>query len=186
MITRDKSRIVCGMQNGCVEMRRVSDLGLISCLEIHPYETDCICELEDGSFISASYCDTMKWWDEEGGESQIFPKYPSSVYSLLALNSDTLLAITEEGLSIWDVLDVSYGEYRCTSEINFESSIYALLKLSDTQFVTGSRDKTIQVWNSKGECIETIYTDDEIDGMARVGDSIIVVNKDRLVDRRLK
>jgi len=148
MITKDKSRLVCGMQNGYVEMRRVSDLGLISCLEIHFYKTDSICELEDGSFISASYCDSMKWW-EERQKIQTFP-----VGDPMLHGRDQLQELT-------------------------------LLKLSDSQFVIGSQDKTIQVWNSKGECIETLYTDDEIDEMVRVGDSI-VVNKDRLVVRRLK
>ena len=101
--TKEKTRFVCGLTNGRVEMRQVSDLGLISSFDLHGRfdAIKSICELEDGSFVSASY-KMMKGWDEKGTVLQTFSGHSAYIKSVIELNRDVVVSASlDKTLKMW-------------------------------------------------------------------------------------
>jgi len=188
--SKDKSLILCGLKSGAIEMRRADDLDVISWkFEFHSEFTSagavwCICELEDGSFVSGSY-GTMKRWDVNGTVLQTFCGPIAGHHAFLIvmeLSSDIIVALsTNNTLTIWKL---STGKLLLTIPT---VHIRGIVKLSDDKFVTGSVDTTIRVWNAMtGQCIETVSTDRPINAITRVGDSIVTASWDRIEVRKLK
>jgi len=71
--TKDQQRVVIGLRGGTVEIRRISDLDVISSFNIHHCGVVlCVCELQDGSFVSSSDGADLKRWSEDGTVLQIF------------------------------------------------------------------------------------------------------------------
>jgi len=67
--TKDQSKIVTGLCDGTIEMRKTIDLGLILwSVKMHSDYVYCICELHDGSFVTTAYENHFKRWSEEGGK----------------------------------------------------------------------------------------------------------------------
>jgi len=179
--TNDRSRIACGRLDGCVDMRRVGDLGVISSFSIHSGSVYCICELEDGTFVSASDGGMVKRWDANGTVIQCFSRHSDPVVSLMEFSkSDIIVASRQESMTFWKV---STGQLLHT----VKTTNCSVMKLSKDRFVTGSADRTISVWDSTtGECIETIMTGYRIDTIARVKDSILTIGPDLIELRRLR
>jgi len=90
--TKDKSRIVCGMADGAVEMRRTNDLAVISSFKLHSRAVRCLYELSDGLFVSGSDDAMVKRWDENGTVLQTFSGHSRGVIRLMELNSDVVVA----------------------------------------------------------------------------------------------
>jgi len=182
--SNDKLHIVCGRQDGSIEIRRTDDLKVVSFFELHT-NLLCICGLEDGSFVSTSNDKTVKRWDEYGKVLQTFSGHTSVVTKVIELTSDIVVGVSrDKKVLVWRV---STGD--CLHKLNqspYEAAT-GLVKLSKDKFATGGRDKTIRVWNGlKGECIETILTDSTIEAMIKVGDSIVIESTKRTEVRRLK
>jgi len=180
-ITKDKLRIVIGMWNGGIEIRRADDLGVISTFRQNYGAVTTICELADGSFVSGSNGTKLRRFDENGTVLQIFSEYMNMITKVMELDSDTIIAACSDAtVGIWKL---STGQLIH----KIRGSVQGLIKLSDDRFVTGSSDKMIQVWNgTKGECIEAISTCNRINAITRIGDSIVTANPDRMEVRRLK
>src|SRR5207245_2793411 len=118
--TKEKSRFVCGLGNGTVELRRVSDLGVLSSFKIHRESeaVESICELEDGSFVSAAE-NTMKRWDDKGRVLQTFFGHSHSIYRVIELNRDVIVSASKDTtVRMWRV---STGE--CLRTLTLHSSI---------------------------------------------------------------
>jgi len=183
--TKDKSRIVCGLEGGIVETRRVSDLGLISSFKLHSGSVSSVCELEDGSFVSASGNapddEALKRWNEEGTVLQTFQGHSEGVYGVIELNSNTFVSSGgNTSLKIWEV---STGE--CLHTLTLHTSVVgALIKLSDGLFASGSWDRRLRLWNEDGECVETHNTGYEISCMARLADKSIVTGSGDILEIR--
>jgi len=83
--TKDSTRFVCGLGGGGVEMRLVSNLGLISSFKIHDNDyVMSMCELEDGSFVSGARS-TMRRWNETGTVLQTFSGHSDSIQRVIEL-----------------------------------------------------------------------------------------------------
>jgi len=185
MKTRDNMILICGTNNGRVELRRLNDLVLISSFSVHSDGTCCICELEDGSFVSGSYDNTIKRWKAEAKSViQAFCGHLSSVQIVLGLKRDYFVsASVDQTIKIWQI---STGECLCTLSLH-TSMIYGLVKLSNSKFASASWDKTIRVWDERGYCIETITTDAPIKEMAKVNNFLVTATSfGRFEVRRLK
>jgi len=85
MKTRDGSRIVCGLVNGDVEFIRMSDLSLVSSFNVGSFqlEVECICELNDGTFVSPH--DSVKKWNESGSVLNSFAGGIQCVHRMIEL-----------------------------------------------------------------------------------------------------
>jgi len=152
--TKCGTMLVCGMQNGTVQCRSLSDIdGFISFL-LHSREVKNICELEDGSFVTSSMDYTLKRWEvTTGAVLRTFEGHKEWVYRLMELKSDVIVGATGERLRMWQV---STGMLLRTMNLH-SNGVFALIKLSKGMFASGSIDKTVRVWNDKGNCIQTIY-----------------------------
>jgi len=171
-ITKDESKVLCGLSNGFVELRRASDLGHIICrIDIHDRRPiNWCCELEDGSFVSCAHM-TMKRWKDDGKVIQTFHRHSHSITRVIELDNDTLVTTSGgEEVKFWKA---STGE--CLRTLNHEHHISSnrLMKLSRNKFVTRGSDRTIRVWNNEGRCIEVIPTGEAISPMARVGNHVV-------------
>jgi len=173
------------MFEGPIEIRRTSDLGIISTFNYHRREIRCICELEDGSFVSGSDDGETVIWDESRHILQFLTcGYSEAVYRVMELDSDIIVASSfDNTVKVWKV---STGQLLHTLTQHSEL-VHTLVRLSGDKFVTGSEDNTIRVWSgTKGECIETISPDDDFSSMARVGDSLVTASEYFMEVRRLK
>ena len=140
---------------GRVEMRRVSDLGVLSSFKIHEGHESVvsICELEDGSFVSADWV-TMKRWDEKGTVLQTFSGH-SNAYQ----QSDRVEqrrhreCINRQTVKMWKV---STGECLRTLTDSFYDAKCVWTGKGEGRCVCKwvLMDKIV-VWDEKGECIET-------------------------------
>jgi len=182
---KDNLRVVCGLHSGIVEIRRIDDLEVISSFRLHTGPVKCICELEDGSFVSGSSDVTIKQWDENGRLLQtVSGIHTSAIMSLIELKSGIIVALSlGSTVAIWKV---STGQLIQRFTI-ISTLLSKLVRLSDDKFATGSWDNTIRVWSAKkGECIETISTDYEINAMTRLGGFVVTASGGLMEVRRLK
>jgi len=206
ILTKNQKTIVCGLADGVIDVREADDLGLISTFKLHFGIVYCICELEDGSFVSgfeaiesnddcdddsdddsdddnsSHLCDnTLKRWNQKGDVLLVFAKF-SSVSELIVLQRDVIVSAGEEGvLMMWNS---STGD--CLRSILHQGGLFGLLKLSQDTFISSSYDNTIRVWDDRGECLNTIKTDIFPGQMTRVGNAIVAVNRTAFEIRRLK
>jgi len=178
---KSKSSFVCGMENGTIEIRRLSDLGLLSSFKMHSREIFSICELEDGSFVSGSHDKLLKRWDETGRVVQTFSGHSHWIYKVIELKNDIIVSASEDKtVKMWRV---SSGE--CVRTLTQSHRVYGLVKLNDRMFVSGSRkDKSMVVWDHHGFCIETHKAGSFITAMTRLRDGSIVTADPLLIEIR--
>jgi len=154
--TKTKLRFVCGLGNGMIEIRRVSDLVLLSSFNIHSDTVYCVCELKDGSFVSGANDYMLSRWNDCGKILQVFPGHTDGVYKVIKLKNNIVVsAAGDRTLKLWKL---SSGECLHTSDLH-TNDICGLIKISDDKFISGSSDQTIRIWDDKGDCIETIRTE---------------------------
>ena len=162
------------------EMRRLSDFGVLSSFLLHDdnVAVESICELQDGSFVSAAW-NTVKRWDEEGTVLQTF--FHSFVNIVIELNRDVIVSAgADDTVNMWKV---STGE--CLRTLTFHSQhVVGLAKVKDGVFASGSYDGMIVVWDEKGECIETHQSKSNVHAMTRLRDGSIVSADSDLIEIR--
>ena len=178
---KDKSCIVCGFATGEVELRRVSDLGVLSSLKLHRnLPVLSICELEDGSVVSGVY-NTMIRWDEKGTVLQAFSGHSNCINRVIKLNSDVIVSASLDGkVKMWRV---STGECLRTLTLHFDN-VCGLERVNDGVFVSASWSKKMVVWDEKGDCIETHKCGNYITAMTRLRDGSIVTADKNLIEIR--
>jgi len=169
-ITKDKTKLLFGLHNGFIELRRASDLAHISTIDIHDRQLIYwCCELEDGSFVSCSK--TMKRWTEDGRVLQNFAEDSSHIIQVIELKKDVIVSVSGRcELQMWKV---STGECLRTLSSTRGVFIPQLLKLSRNMFVSLITDNVLRVWNDEGHCIESIPTERRITSIGRVGNHLV-------------
>jgi len=180
IITNDKSKLICRSSKS-IEIRRASDLGLISTSDTLGIGDYC-CELEDGSFVSDSDRLILKRWSENGSVLQTFIGHSEEIRKIVELNSDILLSSTRNCVKLWKV---STGE--CLQTLDIKRA--EVMKFSRGRFVTWACwSPTIRVWNEQGSLIDTIPSETDMTAMARVRDMIVTSGNitPLIVVRRLK
>ena len=179
--TKDNSRVVCGRYDGTVEVRRVSDLGVISSFsKIHYESVYCICELDDDSFVSAAYI-TMKRWDVDGRVLQTFSGHSKTINRVIELNKDVIVSASDDTtVKMWKV---STGE--CLRTLTLHSnSVIGLEKVSDGVFASGYWGGGIVVWDERGDFIETHQSKSGLRLMTRLRDGSIVTADRKVIEIR--
>jgi len=173
MKTKDNTRIVCGFWNGGTGLVRLDDISPTALFRVHDSSVNWICELEDGSFVSASCDTTLKRWNQTGEVFQTYSGHSKDVIRVIELRRDVIVSASEdETLKMWKV---STGECLRTF-IGHSGGVRGLIKLSTDVFVSGSIDETIRVWGEKGECLETIQTGSMIGTMTRLRNGSIITS----------
>jgi len=179
------------MSGGVVEMRRVNDLGVISSFKLHSKAVTCICELEDGSFVSGSLDNKMKRWDGSGRVLQIFHGHSKPITGVIELKRDVIMGSSVDNtMTMWKLSTeerlrtLTFPPSEGRDSVVF--GINVLVKLSEDKVLTSSKD-TIRVWSaSKGECIDTVSTGDDIGAMVRLGDVVVTATLSLMAVWKLK
>jgi len=185
ILTSDETRIVCGLGSGRVEICRVSDFWTINVFSLHTGAVPCICELEDGSFVSGSNDNTLKRWSEDGTVIRTFSGHSNLIWKVIELKRGVVVSGSwDKSLKIWRV---STGECLHTLTLHCQR-VQTLMKLSEDVFISGSFDKTVRVWNGEiGHCIQTIQAGYSIQSMIMLRDgSLLIGSHKRFEIRRLK
>jgi len=171
VITKDKSKLLCGLRTGNIEIWRTDDLVLVSTFSIHRGHTvSCFCELEDGSFVTSA-AEMMERWNENGRVLQTFSGHRNGINRVIELNRDVIVSAAGNELKMWNV---STGEcLRILLQHHREVIASRLMKLSRNKFVSWGSDGSLRVWSNEGYLIETIPTGETITAIARVGNHIV-------------
>jgi len=185
--TKDNERLVCGLNNGAVEVRRLSDLGLVSYFKLHFDRINCICELQDGSLVSGSdknagrvlkqqrgeeKYETLKRWNDDGTIVQTYAGHQHGVTHVIELNRNVIVSGCQSEIKTWSVAS---GECLHTLDNHIVGWVASLVKLSDSMFAGGISDKTITVWNDNGERVETIRINGTPVAMTKLGDGFLLI-----------
>jgi len=150
-----KSRLVCGMGGGVIEMRELNTLRLKKSFKLHTSIVSALCELSDGSFVSGADDQALLRWDEDGTVLQTLCADLNGVQRVIELNPNVFVSAADEDqtLRLWNV---SSGE--CFCESTADCFIDGLVRLSDHRFATTTRrDRWIQVWSEQGDCINSTF-----------------------------
>jgi len=177
----EESKVVVGLEDGTIEMRRTSDLSLLRSFKMHSSAVICICELRDGSFATASFDKKLKRWSEEGQELQTFTGHRAWVNQVVETKPNTIISASEDStVKIWIV-----SPQVCLQTLSIPCS--GLVYFEVGMFATASWDGKIRVWSDDGELIEVIDTGNTISTMRRLRDGSIITaaSKNRLGIRRL-
>jgi len=192
MRTKNQLRIVCGLAIGRVELRRASDLGLISHFGAHSDVVTSICELHDGSFVTASYDTLLKRWSEAGTALQTYVGHTNWVFRVVELKPDVIASSGGDGtVKVWKA---STKDLLHTLNVSDSDDVCGLVALGDGLLASGSRtsaehtgvyDGSICVWSEEGEQLETVSVGWPIGAMTRLHrDGFIVSTNGTTVDIR--
>jgi len=182
--TRDNSSLLCVMQSGTVEVRRLNDLQLVvnSFYIRGLVHAASVCELEDGTFVGAGY-GLVQWDMTTGTVIKTFPTTQQYRFeTIMELKNDIVVAATHLMFGMWRV---STGECFCTqsfSETSPHTGIFQITK----DFFGSFQNREICVWNERGDCIETTNTDSWIKAVARVGGDIVISTTNQIEVRPLR
>jgi len=186
--TRNDLSLICGLKNGWIQVRRLSDLELVSSFEIHAGTAPqswikCICELKDGTFVSGAADNKLKRWDSKGGNVlQTFTGHSAAINKVISLKSNLIVSASgDKSIKIWSV---SSGDCLHTLNSQHTDYVYGLVKLKNGHFASGSKDKTIVVWDHNGACIATYHTDCSIRAMTTLEDGSIATANNSLIEIR--
>jgi len=182
--TKEGSRFLCGLSDGSIETRRLSDLGLLCSLKIHNKRVWCLCELEDGSFVSVAGTKMKRWkvYDTQAGKVvQTYSGHQHFVNRVIELKRDLIVSASDDcTVKMWRV---STGN--CLRTLTLHSGwVGELMKIKDHGlFVSGScSDETIVVWDERGDCIETHKCKGGISAMTILRDGSIVAASQMLIE----
>jgi len=177
--SKKSSIIVCGLWNGVIELRKVGDLSIIRNTSQHSAAVLSVCELEDGTFVSASGSDALKRWDSYGTTLTCFKGSSPLFKKVIELKSNIVASVsTNKCLKLWHA---SKGQCIHTKEGSYSNG---LLKLSSS-FMCASEYNKMVVMNDRGDPVASYVSDNPIQAMLRLRNgSILFANQNRFEIRR--
>jgi len=187
--TRNGKHVVYGLLKGRIEMRTLRDLRLVSTFNL-PSSIMTLCELRDGSFVSAAFNSYIWRWNERGTILQSF--YGQEFFlQVIELNENVIVSAARDlTLKMWQVSnETTTGLCLHTMSSASDSDPFSghvhMAKLSDHKFASVSSDRRLRVWNHKGECMQTIQTDEKMEAVTRVGNYLVAFSQSLIEVRRL-
>jgi len=177
--SKSKSKIICGLGDGTVEMRRANDLGLIWSSRIHSSFIRSICELSDESFVTGSTDKTIKRWSEEGTVLQTFSGHSEGICQVVELRADTIASLGAE-IRVWRV---STGE--CIQALGSLGIANTLVALGEGMLATGGFSGNVSLRGEKGELVIHVpVSTRSIYAMTRLRDGSLVISSIRRAEIR--
>jgi len=172
--TMNNSILICGLADGVVERRRMSDLSLISWAMVS-FQSKRIVELKDGTFMIGGCYGNLERWDE-------CLERPLTTFSGHSMEITKIIELNSTGVIVAGACDRTFRMWTASGECFRTVSIkppdpsklccYSLVKLSSDAFATAT-GKQIHVWNDKGGCIETLELDKIVSTINKIGYSLV-------------
>ncbi len=166
---------------GEIQIYNINDGKLISTLSGHTGAVYDLIQINNENTLASSSGDkTIRIWNLTSNECKFILKgHTDWVVALKQINSQILASLSlsiDNTIKLWNI---STGELIRTLASHKNSLAWSLDLLNNkllseggersTSLLSSSRDKTIKVWNwTTGECLQTIFTDLEIDSLAVV------------------
>jgi len=178
----DKSILMCGLYNGQIKFFGLLRAGfrLVRSVSMGHLMTS-FCKLEDDSFVILGYQDMQRRL-KDGTQLQPFRGNSGFIHKVIELKQDVLVSVSvgDQHVKIWRV---ETGE--CLRTLTQHTMwVRGLVKLKEGYFATGSKDKTIRVWDDEGHNITTYQTECSILAMTRLEDGSIVVGDNSRIEIR--
>jgi len=147
MRTKDQSNIVIGLGDGTIEIWRTSDLSTVwRSTQIHSDFVVSICEIHDGTFVTATEKEFKRW----GEERQVLQTFNTNgVLQVVECEPNIIVSASRESVKIWNLLS-----QECLHNI-LSTDHAPIVALEEGMFVT-SWNRKITLWSVEGELIETI------------------------------
>jgi len=166
---KNDPHLICGLYNGRVEARRLSDLRTVASIRLISYIT-CMVELEDGTLL-LSTSKELKRWDRSQGTVRAIPN-SIPIVRMIELRPNVIVSVTDssKAIKIWRLTTSECLHYLT----KHKSDVIGLEKLKTGYFVTALRDETIRVWDESGVNVATYQTDCHAMEMTVAMGSIVV------------
>jgi len=193
--TRSGRHLLCGFEDGFIEVRQLSDLSLVSSIDLigsraRRWPVSSLCELDDGTFVAA-LIDLKRFHALSVGKEkgcgvgvvlQTFSGHTNRVTTVIELKHDIIVSASlDEKVKMWRV-----SSSECLRTLTqHDDYVFGLVKLTkEGYFASGSMDRTIRVWNEKGNDIAIYQTECAVVAMTRLEDGSIVVGDRSLIEIR--
>ena len=164
-----------------IQLRDIEKANVIRVLEGHKGGIPVLENLNQDLFLSASADRTIRVWDKNEGKETMQFQGQFGFYDAKPLDERTIVSGSQymhgaryQGslrlVSRWD-----WREQKPVSHYaGHATTVYCVLPLTKHLFATGSRDRTIRIWDvRKGQSVQTIEGEGYFYSMAKWGSSIL-------------
>jgi len=167
-----------GLQSGRIFLKRTSDFEHLYSFVGHKSSVLTMCELRDGSIVSASGGGHIKRWKRGNTNCiQTFVGPSSRVTKIVDLFSgdcdgnNTIATCSQSStIQLWEV---ETGHCLCTIT-GHEDYIKTMTYLSKEELImSSSYDYTVRVWNKKGDCLSLYDADAVVSDIVQLRDGMI-------------
>jgi len=182
LLTKTSNKnFLCVMKNGSIEVRSLQSLNLLHRV-ILSFRPSAVCGLEDCSFVVGGASGELQRWNYKGVLTTKYYGHSRLINEIIEFSHSGVIVSSSvrETVKMWN----PSGECFCT--VSLGCHIAALARLTEDKFAMGLPNKSLRVWNDRGSCVQDINTDYCIQGMKKLGDSLVVFSKDRIEVWRLK
>jgi len=161
-LVNESIELVCGLQNGNIEIYNVNDGSLKLTLFGHTSSVRDLTLVSKSNLLASSSSDlTVRIWNLTTNTCKfILSGHSGLVYGLKLMNSDELLASgsADFTLLIWNITsgELLRNLTNHTNQINW--AVDSILE-DDQTLVSGSKDTSFKLWNiNTGSCLQTKTT----------------------------
>ena len=130
----------------------------------HRQMINCIIELNDGRLLTGSSDYKMKFWEEQGGkfiETLTISELTGDILCLYELKDLRIISTLKNSgaMKVWSKKK-NVESYELTITLSeHKSSVTSIIQLPDERLITGSKDKTILIWEiseNTFKCIQNL------------------------------
>ena len=127
----------------------------------HRQMINCIIELNDGRLLTGSSDYKMKFWEEQGGkfvETLTISELTGDILCLYELKDLRIISTIKNSgaMKVW-CKKQNIDSYELTITLSeHKSSVTSIIQLPDERLITGSKDKTIIIWEISENTFKSI------------------------------
>ena len=162
LIKLNNTQIASGSGDHSIKVWDIMNIICTDTLNGHQGAVYSLLRLNDFHIASGSCDDSIKIWNLSNSTCLItLIGHTDSVESLVKIGSSQNIQIVsgsfDNTIKVWDV-NMESEKYQCSKTlIGHSYNVNSIIKISNNQVASGSRDKSIKIWNlQSGLCIKTL------------------------------